>query len=64
VTLLAFGGFAIAGLLVVDADVHAVDWSSAGTWAWIAIFAAVAGCGAAVSACALARASSPAPVTA
>jgi hypothetical protein len=63
-TLLALGGFAVAGVLVVDADVHKVDWSSGGTWAWIVIFAAVAACGAAAAACALARASSPAPVTA
>ncbi len=64
VTLLAFGGFAVAGLLVVNADVHKVDWSSGGTWAWIVIFAAVVACGAAGALCALARASSPPPVTA
>jgi hypothetical protein len=32
------GFFAIAGLVVVDAALHRVDWSQLGTWAWLAIF--------------------------
>jgi hypothetical protein len=34
----ALGGvLAIAGLLVVDAQVHRVDWTQLGTWLWIGI---------------------------
>jgi hypothetical protein len=32
------GFFAIAGLVVVDAAVHRVDWSQLGTWAWLGMF--------------------------
>jgi hypothetical protein len=31
--------FAIAGLLLVDAQVRRVDWSSPGTWLWVGAFA-------------------------
>jgi hypothetical protein len=33
------GGFAIAGLFIVDSTVHRVDWSLAGTWFWISFSA-------------------------
>jgi hypothetical protein len=33
------GFFAILGLVIVDASVHRVNWSSLGTWLWIVIFA-------------------------
>jgi hypothetical protein len=40
-TCVTLGVLEPIGLLVVDADVDKVDWSSAGTWAWMAIFAAI-----------------------
>ena len=40
-TCVALGVLEPVGLLVVDADVDKVAWSSSGTWAWIAIFAAL-----------------------
>ena len=43
------GAFAIVALGVVDADVHKVAWSSAGTIAWLAMFGAMALGGAALA---------------
>jgi hypothetical protein len=40
-TCAAFGALGPIGLAVVDADVGTVDWSNAGTWAWIGMFAAL-----------------------
>jgi len=40
-TCVVLGALEPIGLLVVDADVDKVDWSRAGTWAWLAIFAAM-----------------------
>lgn len=40
-TCVALGALEPIGLVVVDADVDKVDWSSFGTWAWIAMFAAL-----------------------
>lgn len=37
--------FAVAGLVIVDAAQHRVDWSQPGTWLWIGIFAALFGTG-------------------
>jgi hypothetical protein len=31
------GALAVAGLLLVDAAVHRVNWSQPGTWFWIGI---------------------------
>jgi hypothetical protein len=39
---LTLGLLAIAGLLMVDASVHRVNWSAAGTWLWLAGFALLA----------------------
>lgn len=38
-TQAVFGLFSILGLLLVDASVHRVDWSAAGTWLWLGGFA-------------------------
>ena len=43
------GAFAIVALGVVDADVHKVDWTTAGTVAWLAMFGAMALGGAALA---------------
>ena len=41
-----FGGvFPIVGLIIVDSGLKRVDWSSAGTWLWIAIGAVSTGIG-------------------
>jgi hypothetical protein len=40
--LLLYGGLAIAGLLGVDRAVQRVNWSSWGTWIWLAAFALMA----------------------
>jgi len=37
----ALGAGAIAGLAIVDAAVHRVDWSAFGTWLWIGGFAVI-----------------------
>lgn len=37
---------AVAGLLLVDAGVHRVNWSAPGTWLWIGAFAVLGGAGA------------------
>lgn len=42
------GLFAILGLVIVDAAVHRVNWSSPGTWLWIAAFADLLVAGAAM----------------
>jgi hypothetical protein len=34
----AFGFFAILGTVLVDAVTHRVNWSSPGTWLWLALF--------------------------
>ncbi len=50
-TLLVIGAFSIAGLLLVDAVVpleKKVNWTSPGTWAWIALMALYGGSGAAM----------------
>jgi hypothetical protein len=39
------GAAAIAGLLIVDAELHRVDWGLPGTWAWVVMCAAIAGVG-------------------
>lgn len=41
-TQVTLGLSAIAGLVIVDADVQKVDWTAAGTWVWIAGFAMLA----------------------
>jgi hypothetical protein len=38
-TCAVFGVLGPIGLAVVDANVGTVDWSSAGTWAWVGMFA-------------------------
>jgi hypothetical protein len=48
ITQLAFGLFAILGLVIVDASAHRVDWSSPGTWLWIAGLLVLALAGAAM----------------
>lgn len=48
VSQFALGLFAILGLVIVDASVHRVTWSSAGTWLWIAAFADLLVAGAAM----------------
>lgn len=40
-TQLVLGVLAIIGLLMTDAAVHRVDWSGAGVYAWLALFAAI-----------------------
>lgn len=45
-TQVAWGLLPIVALLVVDAKVHRVDWGAVATWAWIALFAAIAATGA------------------
>jgi hypothetical protein len=51
-TCVALGALEPLGLLVVDADLDKVDWSSGGTVAWIAMFAAILGYGIALGAAA------------
>ncbi len=41
-TQITFGVFAIAGLLIVDADLDKVDWSATGTWVWTIGMGAIA----------------------
>ncbi|MFL5735534.1 MAG: hypothetical protein ACJ78Q_20445, partial [Chloroflexia bacterium] len=48
VSQLAFGVLAILGLILVDASVHRVNWSSLGTWLWIAGLLVLALAGAAM----------------
>jgi hypothetical protein len=40
-TQAVLGFFPILGVLIVDANVKKVDWSAAGTWIWMFIFAAI-----------------------
>jgi hypothetical protein len=54
-TCVALGALQPIGLLVVDADVEKIDWSSAGTRAWIAMFAALFAYGLILSAASLRR---------
>lgn len=54
-TCVALGALEPIGLLVVDADVEKVDWSSWGTRAWISMFAALLAYGLVVSAAGLRR---------
>jgi hypothetical protein len=49
-TLIALGALQPIGLAVVDASVDKVDWSAAGTWIWIAMFAAMVALGVALAA--------------
>jgi hypothetical protein len=44
-TQVVSGVAAIAGLLAVDANLHRVDWTLAGTWGWVALCVAIAGVG-------------------
>ena len=44
-TQVVSGVAAIAGLLIVDAELHRVDWGLPGTWAWVVMCAAIAGVG-------------------
>jgi hypothetical protein len=39
VTQGTLGGLAVLGLLLVDRNVHTVDWSALGTWVWVGAFA-------------------------
>jgi len=48
-TCVALGALEPIGLLIVDADVNKVDWSAAGTWAWLATFLAMLAYGLALS---------------
>jgi hypothetical protein len=41
ITYSVIGFFAILGLVVVDASVHAVNWAAPGTWLWVAAFAVI-----------------------
>ncbi|MGI8606543.1 MAG: hypothetical protein ACR2L0_05225 [Gaiellaceae bacterium] len=41
-TQVTLGLTAIAGLVIMDADVQKVDWAAAGTWVWVAGFAVLA----------------------
>jgi hypothetical protein len=45
-TLIALGLAAVASLILADAAVHKVDWSTSGTWIWIGAFLAIAVAGA------------------
>jgi hypothetical protein len=54
-TCVALGALEPIGLVVVDARVDKVDWSAAGTWAWLAMFAALFAYGLVLSALALQR---------
>jgi hypothetical protein len=45
VTQVVSGVAAIAGLLVVDAGLHRVDWGSLGSWLWVALCVAIAAVG-------------------
>jgi hypothetical protein len=54
-TCIALGALEPIGVLVVDANVDKVEWSSAGTWAWIAMFAAIFAYGVALSGASLRR---------
>jgi hypothetical protein len=47
VSQIAFGSFAILGLVIVDVSAHRVNWTAPGTWLWIAglLVLAVAGVG-------------------
>ena len=38
------GSGVILGLILTDLQVHRVNWSAAGTWLWIALFAAIDRC--------------------
>lgn len=40
-TLAAWGGLPIVGLVITDATTRRVPWTSAGTWMWLALFAAM-----------------------
>ena len=48
-TLVALGALEPIGLVVVDASVDKVDWSTPGTWVWIAMFAAMVAAGIALA---------------
>jgi hypothetical protein len=54
-TCVALGALEPIGLLVVDSHASSVDWSSAGTLAWIAMFAAILVYGLALAAASLRR---------
>ena len=47
-TMTVLGALQPIGLAVVDASVNKVDWSAPGTWAWIAMFAAMFAAGVAL----------------
>jgi hypothetical protein len=38
---IGFALFSIAGLVIVDLEMHKVNWSLAGTWLWLAMFIAI-----------------------
>jgi hypothetical protein len=48
-TCIALGALEPIGLLMVDADIDKVEWSRFGTWAWMAMFAAILAYGLVVS---------------
>lgn len=45
ITQVTWGALPIVALWLVDKNVHRVDWHAAGTWAWLALFAAIAAMG-------------------
>ena len=47
-TQVVSGTFAVLGLLLVDMNLHRVNWSAPGTWLWIGICAAIAAAGVAL----------------
>jgi hypothetical protein len=54
-TCVALGALEPIGLVVVDANVNKVDWSAAGTWAWLVMFVALFAYGLALSSATLQR---------
>jgi hypothetical protein len=58
-TLVVLGALQPIGIAVVDAGVDKVDWSAAGTWIWIAMFAAMVVVGIALAVTARVRVQPP-----
>lgn len=54
-TCAVLGALEPIGLVVVDVDVDKVDWSTSGTWAWIAMFGVICAYGVGLSAASLRR---------
>jgi hypothetical protein len=42
---IVFAILSIIGLLLVDSELHRVNWSAAGTWVWIGMFIAILAAG-------------------